>query len=82
MKTLTEAECAQVGGAGAFSFLKGTGSALAFGTIGWFVGGPAGAAMGLAAWTVNNSTDFIYEMAVDDRDSYRVENYDAFGNRR
>lgn len=82
MRQLSKEECRQVCGAGAFSFLKGTGSALAFGTVGWFLGGPAGAALAFSAWGVNSLTDAIYDESTAGRDSHRVENYDAFGNKK
>ena len=82
MRALSVEECKEVSGGGAFSFLKGTGSALAFGVVGFFIGGPAGAVMSLSAWGVNSATDFMYDKMTENRDDQRIENYDAFGNRK
>lgn len=76
MRELHKEEYTEASAGGAFSHL----TSLAFlgvgVTLGFFIGGPAGAAAAVTLWGVQTGANALYDVANEGREHQRVENYD------
>lgn len=82
MRELNISECSQVAGGGVFSYITSAGLFALGLTASFVLTGPAGVAATVALFTVSTGTNVAYDVANSNRENQRVENYDAFGNKR
>lgn len=77
MRELSKEECDAVSGSGAFSRLINFGLGASGAVLGWFIGGPAGSAIGFGlTYGLGEGAGAVYDSANKDRESKRVENYE------